>query len=289
MKRNFILGEEWLFYKIYCGIRHSDKIIVDALLPTIRELKKLEIIDKWFFVRYNDPDYHLRLRFHLKKQESVGSVIFQLKDIFKQYLESRVIWKVETGMYVREIERYGYSSILLIEDIFYNDSEFVAKSLNIIEKEEELALFTLKSIDCLLEDFQYSETQKLKLYKQGSQAFHVEFKSDNPLKKTLQRKFRRLKPKLQQMMQMDFPLEQEKSLKLLLNERSEKNLKLCLEINDLELNNQLTVSKEEIVHNLIHMHINRIFRTKQRRYELVCYDLLYNYYKSIKYLHNINI
>jgi len=243
----------------------------------------------WFFIRYSDPDYHLRIRLHVNKQEDLGTVILKLRDELLRDFDIGVINKIETGTYIREIERYGASSILAIEEIFYNDSEFVAKSIKLIEEEDELALFVLKGIDRLLDDFQYSLTQKLNILKNCSYAFHKEFKSDLNLKKALQKKFKKLNLGFTELMKMDFQSENNRKLNLLLNERSERNSRLCAIINTLEKKKQLKIPKEEIMYSLIHMHINRIFRAQQRKYELVLYDLLYQYYKSLKYIQQDNI
>ena len=43
-KRKFVIGDEWLFYKIYTGPKTSDKIISEILYPTIQKL----LINKFY-------------------------------------------------------------------------------------------------------------------------------------------------------------------------------------------------------------------------------------------------
>ncbi|WP_371311652.1 lantibiotic dehydratase C-terminal domain-containing protein [Flavobacterium circumlabens] len=39
----------------------------------------------------------------------------------------------------------------------------------------------------------------------------------------------------------------------------------------------------ELIASFVHMNINRTFRSKQREYELICYDFMNKYYKYIIY------
>ena len=80
LKRTFIIGEEWLYYKIYCGNRTSDTILIDVIKPLTESLLKEKIIDKWFFIRYSDPENHLRVRFHCSNISKLGLIIEKLKE-----------------------------------------------------------------------------------------------------------------------------------------------------------------------------------------------------------------
>ncbi|GAA6771469.1 lantibiotic dehydratase C-terminal domain-containing protein [Flavobacterium sp. CGRL2] len=40
MQRNFCLGSEWLYYKIYTGAKTTDLILLEKLYPAILQLKK---------------------------------------------------------------------------------------------------------------------------------------------------------------------------------------------------------------------------------------------------------
>ncbi len=58
-KRSFIPGSEWIYYKIYCGVKTADKILTETIKPLVEQLKMLNLIEKWFFIRYSDPDTHI--------------------------------------------------------------------------------------------------------------------------------------------------------------------------------------------------------------------------------------
>jgi thiopeptide-type bacteriocin biosynthesis protein len=75
IKRNFIVGEEWLYYKIYCGNYTADKILINEVQTIVNKLFRKKLIDQWFFIRYYDPDFHLRIRFHLINLNAITEVI----------------------------------------------------------------------------------------------------------------------------------------------------------------------------------------------------------------------
>jgi len=58
IQRKFLLGDAWLYYKIYCGARTADMLLTDMIAPLVAELKKQELIEKWFFIRYNGFVYY---------------------------------------------------------------------------------------------------------------------------------------------------------------------------------------------------------------------------------------
>ena len=67
-QRTFIIGDNWLYYKIYTGAKTSELILTESIRPVVEELLKNNIIQKWFFIRYSDPHYHIRIRIYLNKK-----------------------------------------------------------------------------------------------------------------------------------------------------------------------------------------------------------------------------
>ena len=60
--RSYPPGSEWLYLKLYAGPSTVDRILC-ALRPLTESPHALEAADRWFFIRYADPHWHLRLRF----------------------------------------------------------------------------------------------------------------------------------------------------------------------------------------------------------------------------------
>ena len=86
IKRNFIIGDSWVYYKIYSGAKTSDSILAEIIKPLTEALLKEKIIDKWFFIRYSDPKHHIRLRFHYEDPHNISIIINRLQLYIEQYV-----------------------------------------------------------------------------------------------------------------------------------------------------------------------------------------------------------
>ncbi len=75
MNRVLSLGSEWVYFKIYSGYKIADVILLEYLKEKIELLESKKFIKKWFFIRYNDMDSHIRIRFLVTKTEYVFHVI----------------------------------------------------------------------------------------------------------------------------------------------------------------------------------------------------------------------
>lgn len=283
-QRNFILGDTWLYYKIYTGVKTSDTIITEIIKPVADKLLELKIIDKWFFIRYSDPNHHLRVRFHCPNIENIDFIIKLLLPHFKNGIKNDIIWKIQVDTYKREFERYGENTIELAEDLFYYDSEMIADFLSLIEDDvdEDLRwLFSLKAIDLYLNIFDFTEVQKLNLMNYLKIGFGQEFGMSRILKRQLDNRYRDERKKIEQFLS----LQQNKNPKLLLTDniilnKAEKIKIVSFKILKLNDEKQLQVSVEELISSYLHMSLNRIFKSRNRLHEMVCYDFLHRYYKS---------
>ncbi|MCX8492045.1 MAG: thiopeptide-type bacteriocin biosynthesis protein, partial [Cyclobacteriaceae bacterium] len=121
VQRSFLSGDQWCYVKIYCGVKTADKILIDVLKPIAHELLAKEKITMWFFIRYADPDHHIRVRFS-GHGNFYAEVTETLNKAFAPYLESHLIWKVQTDTYNRELERYGAVNMDNSESLFFYDS-----------------------------------------------------------------------------------------------------------------------------------------------------------------------
>src|SRR5207253_1369387 len=63
VRRTFTPGSDWLYAKLYTGSATADSLLLDVVAPLARELLAADAVDSWFFIRYADPDWHLRVRF----------------------------------------------------------------------------------------------------------------------------------------------------------------------------------------------------------------------------------
>ncbi|WP_290833800.1 thiopeptide-type bacteriocin biosynthesis protein [Flavobacterium sp.] len=280
MKRSFSLGSEWLYYKIYTGVNTADYILTEKLNPVIESLLENKTISKWFFIRYNDPDDHIRIRFNCESVENVTEVIKKLYPIFDELIESDVIWKLQTDTYQREIERYGAGTIMESESIFYFDSEMILNYVALkqyFEKEETQLLFSFLAIDSFLNSFHLTINDKLLLLDNLQESFKKEFNVDKQLKKEFDKNYRELSVEIDALLSKKVDNEFAELFEAIY----EKQCKVNLLVPSIKSNIQIPLNSFLVSH--IHMMINRQYQSKQRTYECLIYDHMYRYYKMVSY------
>lgn len=279
VQRNFILGEEWLYYKVYCGNYSADRILSESIFPIVTQLLDKKLITQWFFIRYNDPENHLRLRFHVNDVNNIQKIIQLTKGYFRELIEKDLVNDIATATYKREIERYGETTIELVENLFYHQSK---KTLKLIrntttEDDETARIFaSLQMINDVLEHFEISLENRISFVKSMEQAYKKEHDIEKENNQKLNQLYRIYKDEIKLFLQeKQEPVYLEGLSKLF--KTSKKEIAIIKEI----LNTKSSISLENLISSIIHMNINRIFRSKQRQYEMLCYDFMTRYYKSI--------
>jgi thiopeptide-type bacteriocin biosynthesis protein len=284
VQRTFNVGSEWLYLKLYGGVKSLDKILSDDILPLTNELLEEGIIEKWFFIRYEDTDKHLRIRFyHGNKPDFIGIVLNRLHEALKVYLNEGIIFKIQADTYQREIERYGISTMELSESIFFHDSKAVASVLSLIEGdagEKYRWMFGLRGLDMLLDDFGYTLQAKLKLMENLKEGFFQEFGGGDKLKHQLNDKYRSERESIEQILDYEQDSEEIKPAIEYFNNRSEALKLLNKDIILLQLSKNQTYTHDTLLPSYIHMFMNRIFVMDNRKHELVIYYFLAKYYHS---------
>src|SRR5262249_23292773 len=56
-------GSEWLYLKLFTGTATADQVL-RRIATVLSWALTSGGADRWFFIRYGDPDWHLRLRIH---------------------------------------------------------------------------------------------------------------------------------------------------------------------------------------------------------------------------------
>ncbi len=283
IKRNFIIGDEWLFYKLYCGSKTADEILTKMIKPISEELVKKEVADKWFFIRYSDPKSHLRVRFHFTVPENIFVIIETFNNYIRKYLDQDLIYKIQIDTYQRELERYGLRSIELTEELFFHDSEMIVNFLDLIVGDEGEVirwLFALQAVDTLLNDFSYNECMKFNIMENLKTSFGNEFGMNRMLKLQLDKKFRKERSLINDIFMKKYRNEDISDLFILLNHKSKNIESIVNKILYMNQINKLERPLDYMISSYIHMLMNRLFKSKQRMHEMVIYDFLYRYYKS---------
>ncbi|RFS24692.1 hypothetical protein DVR12_05685 [Chitinophaga silvatica] len=272
IQRSFPPGSEWLYIKIYCGFAWIDKLLVNALYPLIQQLQAVGMVDRWFFIRYQDPDAHLRIRLHLTDPGTqLGYVLQQVHNILQSYLDAKIVQRIQLDTYVRETERYAAEYMELSEQFFWHDSEMVAYLLSIPGlRSVDRWLLALKGANTLLDAAGLSPVQKLALFQQLQQQFFTEHRGNDDLMLQLNKKFREHRKQIE--------LALENSEAYALNEISTSIFDRRTSSLQKVFNGQIP---EFLLPHYLHMFLNRMFTANARMQELVIYHYLMKYYSSV--------
>lgn len=265
-RTQFLPGSEWVYYKLYTGAKTADKILLEYIRPLMDSFSNRGWTDQWFFIRYNDPEFHIRLRCHLTHIKFLGPVTAALHAALEPLLDDRLIWKAQMDTYSREIERYGAGSMELAEALFHQSSLSVTGMLGQTygdERESVRWVWALGEANQLLECFGFSEEGKLELITRLRDGFAREFPLDKMLRQQLSNKYRKHRAEIYEVM-----------------EKSHGAISPLRTIADQLLQMELQVPLPELIGSYLHMMINRVAIAQPRKQEMVIYDLLVRYYQS---------
>ena len=285
IKRDFGLGSEWLFYKLYCGPKTADQLICNFIGPVAAVFMKKGWIDHWFFMRYSDPHKHIRLRFHIKDLKFLGRVITSFNEALQPWLQSNQVWALKSDTYKREIERYTPEGIECAEHLFHIESLCIADFLNLMvpyNGEETRWLFAIKMIDQLLEDFGLGIDEKIQVLEVIKTGFAKEFGANKSTRKGLATKYRTHRKKVEAFLNGETNgTPYHAQVFELIDIKSKKSKPYIRKVQEIVAKPHIGKSENELLYSYIHMLMNRTFRSQQRMHEMVLYDLLHTHYKSV--------
>ncbi|WP_242401391.1 lantibiotic dehydratase [Brevibacillus laterosporus] len=146
-----IPGSDWLFLKLYGGQNRQEEFIVDQIHKFADSIVQKGAADEWFFMRYVDPDPHIRLRFHGKPEKLMQEVLPLLKPWIQECQKEGFIQKMMIDTYDREVERYGGPDIIAdAESVFARDSQTSTKLLELLRyKQTGLPNYVLATISII--------------------------------------------------------------------------------------------------------------------------------------------
>lgn len=271
IKRRFIVGSEWIFLKIYSGPKTLEGILINDIRRKVNSLVKSGAIDQYFFIRYADPEYHIRLRLHCLDQERYMVVLNEVNEWLDYYTRKLIVTKVQWDTYARELERYGGDLMPYYEKLFFYDSRFIMDYLGGVGcLDQDRFLVSMKYMDALMNQCGMSLGDRISFAKKNRDAYFQEiYKSNEDIGHLVNRKYRQERKRISDMLDAD-------DLKSGWQRALKRYMKQIGPILD-------TVRQKDFHHeltSLIHMHVNRMFRTEQRLSEFVIYWYLHKYYQS---------
>lgn len=284
IKRNFSLYSEWLYFKVYCGSKTAEKVLRHTVLQFIENGLQDQLFRKFFFIRYKDEFAHFRIRFYNPNPDAQLKVQQAFMTCLEPLLADGTLSKVMLDTYSRELERYGTDLIEEAESLFFNDSLCVLRFISLLQDnadEQYRLLFALRGIDMLLTDFGLGLEQKHTLLSELQSGFFREFGGLPALQKQLNDRYRQR----QAFITRHFNPENDSDNGIedavqLFQIRSEMNSEIVAAIQKKLKHEQDNKRLFHLLSGYIHMFMNRLFISQQRKYELLVNHFLERYYQS---------
>ena len=268
--RNEYPGGRWLFVKVYGSPAMCDRLLTDTLFPAIERMRGRHLVKRWFFIRYNDPGFHLRGRVELSGEPALAAVMQSFRKALASLCEARRLHKYMVDTYERELERYGQNVMDLTETLFSIDSDCVCRVLTLLQRggiEFDRWKTAFLMADRLLEAFGHTITVKRDLINTMAGAYLREFGYDEHNVKQVASQYRKLKNELDAVFRFDNELDG------------------CRDVIDgymQELQKVLASADKGAVdlRSVLHMTMNRLFASKNRLNEMMLHYCLERWYTS---------
>jgi thiopeptide-type bacteriocin biosynthesis protein len=280
VRRRFPPGSEWLYAKLYTGAGTADQVLNHLIGPLVRSWIASGAADAWFFIRYTDPDWHLRLRLHGEPGRLHAEVLPGLQAAAAPLLETGQLWRMQLDTYEREVERYGGDrGIELAEQAFAADSEAVLTILGQLSGDAGLDMrwrLAMRGVDLLFDDLGLTLEEKRSLTRRAREGFGREFGIDGNFRSRVSQRYRVERARLEALLDPGQPPPAPPLAGGLeaLRQRSLQLAPVTAELRLLEQAGRLSAPLTDIARSYAHMHVNRLLRSAQRAQELVLYELL---------------
>ena len=284
MARRHGPGSDWTYAKIYTDPATADRMLREYLRPLVAALRDEGVLDRWFFIRYLDPGYHLRLRF--KARPGHGDAVRARCDaILDRLLTSGATWRTQIDTYDPELVRYGGSvGIDLCERVFEVDSDSVLELLALASEGDFADVrwrLCLVGVDRLLCDFGYDLAGRHLLIRSVAQEFDREFGIVKQRRHSVRERLRKHRGALSDLLAG----RASQSIALgrglgILERRSALIEPIGARLKAAERDGLLSCTVSQIVTSLVHMHANRLLRSAHRAHEAMIYHFLERLYDS---------
>jgi lantibiotic biosynthesis protein len=285
VRRRFPPGSEWLYAKLYTGTGTADQLLNHAVAPLVRSSLFSGAADAWFFIRYADPDWHLRLRLRGEPGRLHAEVLPALEAAAAPLLETGQLSRLQLDTYEREVERYGGDrGIELAEEAFAADSDAVITIMGPLSGDAGLDLrwrLAMCGIDLLFEDLGLTLQEKRAAVLRMRDGFGREFGIGGNFRNWVSQRYRAERARLEALLEPGHDPPQPLAAGLdALRRRSVRLAPVAAELRQLDEAGRLSATISDIAMAYAHMHANRLLRSAQRAQELVLYELLGRAYSS---------
>jgi len=237
---------EWLYLKVYCNPYFSNEILTSFNTLISGDDSG---VTKWYFIRYSDDDFHLRIRLHHSDGRDAHTTYQIIAPYLSELIEKDMISRVSIETYQPEFFRYGGKETLHIcEQLFCKETKFLVEDG--LHHPDVLFFKVHNLINNYIDLF--SLLNKENFISQTKQIFENEFDVNKGTKKNIT------------------SIITEHQADLVPATLPEDSIKLILDIQS-KLNHQ---DKQRVLRSLIHMLVNRAYDNAQRKHELIHHQVL---------------
>lgn len=269
--REYSLGNEgWIYFKLYGDNSRRKEIITQYIDLLNRKINP----EKFFFIRYADPDEHLRIRLKFENKSIAIQQIRYIMEWFTEIKEIGLAKNIVFDTYYRESNRYGGDRLIDdIEDFFYSDSMFVISLLNQfnLDSSDNLEKCYLVGMISVLAELTDGIEEMLKV---------MDNNSDNPVIRKEYKKARNEYKNLFDSIYNGEIISKDMSDKVQAAyfQRSVTLKKVKTAMLEEARTDRLTNSKDSIILSMIHMFCNRLYgyNPLEEKYSIILRNILYD-------------
>ncbi len=283
VQRLFAPGDKWLYFKFYCANPTTDILLREVIASLVALHERQEPDRPWFFIRYADPENHVRVRFRAAP-ETQRALQEQAAVLLRPLVERGSVHRVVADTYVREVERYGGArGIELAEDWFHADSVTALRLVELVHVVGDEVLrwkATAMGFDRLFADFGLDFTERQRVVARARAGFWREYEVDPINRRQLARRFRTERAGLEELVtgQLEGALS---AVDGVFRQRSGQTIDVIRAFRERVAAGELNCPMNDLLLSLIHMQANRILPASARAQELVLHDFLSRTYRSL--------
>lgn len=260
-QRTFYPGDKWVYFKIYCPPTMTNYILTERIGSLVNRWYDEGIIEKWFYIRYSDTGYHIRLRVELICLNHISKVVIELRNQLSEELGNGTVSSIQLDTYQRELERYGASYMELCESFFFKDSCSVLETIKEKTEDIDLICHSILWLLGLLISIEMTDNNITDYLLGMEDRYQREFRLSTFQIKVINDEYRKIRGNL-------------------IGEALELYGKPRLKVNHIDW---ITApdSSQYLLSSLVHMHVNRVFPKNQRLYEYIIYHITNKVFDSI--------
>jgi lantibiotic biosynthesis protein len=286
IRRSFPPGSEWSYIKLYTGTATADQVLREVIAPVVREALSTGAADRWFFIRYADPDCHLRIRFRAPDTDASSETFRRIGAGLEPFLADGRIHRVALDTYEREVDRYGGPrGIELAETVFHADSDAVLEALASLDHGEAGPdarwQICLVGMHRLLDDLRLDTDQRIALLHGARDGTARMLRVAPGSPRRLGERFRALRTGVEPLLDLtpeaDHPLADAAAA---FRCRSSRIAHMIDRSDGPEPQSLRLATLQSTAASLLHMHVNRTMRSAPNEHELLLYDMLARLYTS---------